>query len=253
MTQWLRLHLAQGKIDGIPIISSEALNETYVPQIVSRTPENPILQKAGFYGLGWSVNYDDSGRVKLNHSGAFTMGAATTVTLLPSEQLGIVILTNSSPIGVPEALAETFINLVTYGKVHCEVYRQKEPCDLFKLFHEVMDHINNEGRSPTPYTKPPIEVVPAHALDVYAGTYVNDFVGPIEIVNQSGKLEMTQGLAKHKFTLNHYDGDLFFYATEGENTVGLSGVRFSLDKNGKAGNIWIENLDAYKMGNFVRQ
>jgi CubicO group peptidase (beta-lactamase class C family) len=253
MTQWLRLHLAQGKIDGIPIISSEALNETYVPQIVSRTPENPILQRSGFYGLGWAVSYDESGRVKLSHSGAFTMGAATTVTLLPAEKLGIVILTNSSPIGVPEALAETFINLATYGKVQCAIYDQKEPCDLFKLFHEMMDRMINGGRSPTNYTKPPAHVASAHALDVYTGSYANDFIGPIEIANQNGQLEMTQGPAKHKFTLQHYDGDLFFYATEAENNVDLSGVRFSFDTNGKATNVWVENLDAYKMGNFVRQ
>jgi len=253
MTQWLRLHLTQGKIDGIPIISAEALNETYTPQIVSRTPENPMLQRAGFYGLGWAVSYDESGRVKLNHSGAFTMGAATTVTLLPAEKLGIVILTNSAPIGMPEALAESFINLATYGKVPCAIYDQKEPCDLFNLFHEMMERMVNGGRSPTNYSKPPAHVASAHALDVYAGIYANDFVGSIKIINQNGQLEMTQGSAKHKFTLKHYDGDLFFYATEAENNVDLSGVRFSFDANGKATNVWIENLDAYKMGSFVRQ
>lgn len=252
MTQWLRLHLAQGKIDGKEIISSEALNETYVPQIVSRTPENPMLQRAGFYGLGWGVNYGESGQVRLSHSGGFTMGAATTVVLLPADQLGIVILTNGSPFGLPEALAETFINLATYGKVQCAVYDQKEPCDLFKLFQEIFIHNDKKERSPTNYTKPPAQVSPAHTLEVYTGSYTNEFFGAIEIVNQKGQLEIVQGPAKHKFTLKHYDGDLFFYETEGENKVGLSGVRFSMDTNGKATNVWVENLDAYKMGNFAR-
>ncbi|MDD1617427.1 MAG: beta-lactamase, partial [Methylococcaceae bacterium NSP1-2] len=253
MTQWLRLHLAQGKINGNEIISPKALNETYVPQMVSRTPENSLMQRSGFYGLGWGVNYGESGQVRLSHSGGFTMGAATTVVLLPADQLGVVILTNGSPFGLPEALVESFINFATYGKVQCEIYGQKEPCDLFKLFQEIFIHNDNEGRSPTDYTKSPAHVAPTHALEVYTGSYTNEFVGAIEIVNQKGQLEMIQGPAKHKFTLKHYDGDLFFYETEGENNVGLSGVRFSMGKNGKATNIWVENLDAYKMGNFARQ
>lgn len=253
MTQWLRLHLAQGKIDGKEIISAKALNETYVPQIVSRTPENPMMQRSGFYGLGWNVSYNESGQVRLSHSGAFTMGAATTVVLLPEEQLGIIILTNGSPFGLPEALAENFINLATYGKVQCEIYAQKEPCDLFKLFKEIFAHNDNEGHSPTDYSKPPEHVSPAHALDGYSGIYTNDFFGSIEISNQNGQLQMVQGPAKNKFSLKHYDGDLFFYPTEGENAVGLSGVRFNMSANGKATNIWIENLNAYKMGNFLRQ
>jgi CubicO group peptidase (beta-lactamase class C family) len=253
MAQWLRLHLAQGKLNGSEIISSAALNETYTPQMVSRTPENSLMQRAGFYGLGWGVNYDDLGRVRLSHSGAFTMGAATTVVMLPAEQLGIVVLTNGSPIGVPEALAETFIHLATYGKVPCEMYGQKEPCDLFTLFHEKMDSMNHEGYSKTDYSKPLTHVAPAHAPDRYAGTYSNDFVGAIEIINQNGQLKMVQGPAKHTFMLTHYDGDVFFYQTQGESQVGLSGVRFTVDANGKAINMWVENLDAYKMGNFVRQ
>ena len=63
------------------------------------------------------ANYDELGRVKLSHSGAFDLGAATTVYLLPSEQLGIVILTNAAPIGVAEALAQSFLDLATYGEV----------------------------------------------------------------------------------------------------------------------------------------
>ncbi|MFF9816530.1 hypothetical protein [Streptomyces sp. NPDC014006] len=36
--------------------------------------------------------YDDGGALRLSHSGAFGLGAATTVTLLPGERLGIVAL-----------------------------------------------------------------------------------------------------------------------------------------------------------------
>ena len=33
----------------------------------------------GFYGLGWNVSYRDNGAVQISHSGAFNLGAATSV------------------------------------------------------------------------------------------------------------------------------------------------------------------------------
>src|SRR5262245_19164453 len=100
MAQWMRLYLGGGKVDGKQIIVADALAETYRPQMVSNPVRDPATDCTGFYGLGWNVNYDELGRVKLSHSGAFDLGAASTVYLLPAEQLGIVILTNAAPIGV---------------------------------------------------------------------------------------------------------------------------------------------------------
>ena len=53
------------------------------------------------------------------------MGAATTVIMLPEEKLGIIILTNTAPFGVPEALALSFIELVTHDNVDKNVFEQK--------------------------------------------------------------------------------------------------------------------------------
>ena len=58
------------------------------------------------YGYGWNVQSDDKGRVNmLSHSGAFDMGAGTSVALWPQEKLGIVALTNAKPTGGAEALS----------------------------------------------------------------------------------------------------------------------------------------------------
>ena len=56
------------------------------------------------------MSYDEQGRLRLNHSGAFALGAATHVNLVPTEQLGIVILTNAALIGIAEALGTTFLD-----------------------------------------------------------------------------------------------------------------------------------------------
>jgi CubicO group peptidase (beta-lactamase class C family) len=77
---------------------------------------SPLDGLPNFYGLGMNVSYDQQGRLRLNHSGAFALGAATHVHMVPGEQLGIVVLTNAYPIGVAEGLGQTFIDTALYGK-----------------------------------------------------------------------------------------------------------------------------------------
>ena len=242
MVQWLRLHLAQGKLDGKQIISAKALQETYSP------PFDVATKLPASYALGWGVGHDDTGRFKLSHSGAFSMGAATTVIMLPEEKLGIIILTNTSPFGVPEALALSFIELVTHENVDKNVFEQK-----FDFGKKQFEEMRRADLSKTDYSKPPAKAVPSLSQKNYVGTYTNDFIGSVEIVNQAGKLLMTQGpLKNHIYPLTHYNGNLFFYETRGENEVGLSGVGFNVDKNGKATTLWVENLDTYGMGTLTR-
>lgn len=243
MVQWLRLHLAQGKLDGKQIVSAKALEETYVP------PIDPVTKRPASYAKGWNVGHDDTGLLKLSHSGAFSMGAATTVFLLPQEKLGIIILTNTTPFGVPEALALSFIDLVTHDKADQNLFEQK-----FDYGKKQFEQMRLADISKTDYAKPPEKASPALTLENYVGTYTNDFIGPIEIINQAGKLQMTQGpLKNHTYPLTHYDGNLFFYDTTGENEVGLSGVRFNVNANGKAITLWVENLDTYGMGSLLRK
>ena len=59
---------------------------------------------------------DGEGRLHLQHSGAFALGAATAVLLVPSAHLGVVVLTNAYPIGVAEGVAFTFTDIALYGK-----------------------------------------------------------------------------------------------------------------------------------------
>src|SRR3546814_20753460 len=65
---------------------------TRLPHMVTSLPRTRD-GRAGFYGLGWNVSYDDRGRLVIGHAGAFYLGAATYVHLIPGEDLGIVVLT----------------------------------------------------------------------------------------------------------------------------------------------------------------
>ncbi|HKN88623.1 MAG TPA: serine hydrolase [Nitrospiraceae bacterium] len=243
MARWMRLHLNGGTLDGEPIMAAKALAETYRPHMVSDPLPRPATERYGFYGLGWNVGYDELGRVRLSHSGAFELGAATMVVLLPADQLGIVVLTNAQPLGAAEAVGQSFLDLATYGKVQQ---------DWFAFLQPIFEALAKEGRSPIDYSKAPASRLPALANDFYVGAYANDFYGNLDIVVQDGKLMMRQGPKRLAYLLRHYTRDTFYYDTVGESAVGLSGVTFTMGADGRAIHVVVENLNKDGLGMFTR-
>ena len=246
LAQWVRLHLEAGRLDGQPIVDAAALGETHRPQIVNHEPADPAVDRAGFYGLGWNVSYDQAGRVRLGHSGAFSMGAATAVSLVPGERLGIVVLTNAAPIGVPEALAASFLDLALDGRI-----AQDWPALYRKAFDDLA---REECAGPTDYSKPPARPTPALSLATYAGAYANDYFGPVEVVEQAGGLALLQGPGRTPSTLRHWDGNTFVYQPIGENGIGcgVKAVAFQIGSTGTTASVRVENLDANGLGTFDR-
>lgn len=243
MATWLRLQLANGKLDGKQIIAADPLERTHVPEIVSQSPPAPA-GRAGFYGLGWNVNYDDQGRLRLSHSGAFALGANTNVTMLPGEQLGIVVLTNGEPVGLADSIALDFFDTAQHGK---------PTADWLDLIAKVYEQEEQQARSPTDYTKPPEDAAAARSNAAYTGTYRNDYYGPLTVTAASGELTMQLGPRPMRFRLTHYDGDTFSFQTVGENASGPSGFTFRGDSNGKATRVTIEAFDENGLGTFRRE
>lgn len=247
MAQWLRLQLDQGKYDGKQLISASALAETHRPQIISHIPGNPAKEQAGFYGLGWNVNYGQNGEVRLGHSGAFDMGAATNVSMLPAEKLGIVVLTNSSPIGVPETISASFFDLVQHGKIEK---------DWLNIIQPAFAALSQPTYGTTvDYSKPRRHksVSPFLPLPSYTGTYDNSYFGPIEVKIMNNQLIITMGPKHRPYGLKHWNRDTFLYQPVGEMSAGLSAVTFRMGVDGRADSVLIENLDGNRQGTFRRK
>ena len=114
LAQWVRLELDNGVHDGKVLIKPDAIAATHVPLMARGA--NPVTGGTSFYGLGWNVEFGPHG-LSWGHAGAFSVGAQTVVTLYPKADLGIVVLTNAFPTGVPEGLADSFADLVFDGKI----------------------------------------------------------------------------------------------------------------------------------------
>jgi CubicO group peptidase (beta-lactamase class C family) len=239
LAKWMRLQLAGGRFDGAPIVAKPPLDETHVAQIVMNPSSLSGLPQ--FYGLGWNVNYE-GGKLRLSHSGAFALGTGTNVNLSPADQLGIVVLTNGSPVGVAEALAAVFMDTALHGK---------STRDWLKLYRDAFAQMAAEGVNPV-WSKPPASPSPAAANGAYLGTYTNDFFGDVEIIEKDGGLAIVQGPQAMTFAMTHYAGDIFTYVTEGESAVATAGITFMLGADGKAVEVEVENLDIRGEGTFTR-
>ncbi|MER7850744.1 serine hydrolase [Kitasatospora sp. NPDC096077] len=242
LARWMRLQLADGTFEGRPVIDPAALNETRTPHYTS-TPARAPAGTASFYGLGWNVGSDSRGRLRLNHSGGFELGAATTVTLLPSEQLGIVVLTNGQPTGLPEAVAEEFFDVAQEGR---------ETVDWLGFLGKVVPAAAASPVSKTDYTKAPAGAAPAKPDSAYTGTYGSGYYGPLTVAEENGGLVMTVGPDNLRYPLQHFDGDVFSFLSKGENAVGRSGVTFTVGADGKAAKVVVEQLDIDGLGTFTR-
>jgi CubicO group peptidase (beta-lactamase class C family) len=242
MARWMRLLLAEGRWNGRALIDRDALLQSHSPQIMSSFPST-AESRAGFYGFGTNVGYDYSGRLRLTHSGAFSQGAATQYALLPSEDLGIVVLTNGMPIGVPEAVTADFLDLVVAGSFQenwLKLYGQR--FEGFYINHSVL-----AGK------RPPAHPKPAKPNAFYAGTYTNDFYGPIKIVAESSGLHLLIGPHPNDYPLGHWDGNRFSFFPTGENALGITQATFTPNPAGtRATSVTLEYYDADQLGTFTR-
>jgi CubicO group peptidase (beta-lactamase class C family) len=233
MSKWMRLQIAGGKYEGKQVIPEIPLDETHKPQILVKY--DPINRLPQFYGLGFNVSFDQSGRLILSHSGGFDLGSATCVRMVPDEKIGICVLTNAKPIGVAESLCSTFIDTAIYGK---------PTQDWLALFTQVFSNPATVGlHNEYNYDKLPTNPTKSLSNLAYVGVYKNDYLGKAEVVDVGGQLNLLVGPNKLSIPLKHYDRDTFTYEMTTEGLFGTHGVRFSVGPDGKASKMALLNLE----------
>lgn len=245
LAQWLRLQLGNGTYDGKPVIDAAALQTTHVPHSVSGPASAPAA-RSRFYGLGWNVSYDDEGRVQLGHSGAFNLGAATAVSMLPGEELAIVALTNGRPQGIPEAINANFMDTAQHGS---------PTVDWLAFTAAIFKQQDEADRPEVDYTRLPPHPAPAGPDTRYTGTYDNSYYGPMVVFDGGGHLAMRIGPAGNNttFPLTHFDGDTFSFETIGENANGLAGALFAESRHGSSPQVTLDFYDRTGLGTFTRR
>ncbi len=215
MAKWLMMNLANGKVGEEQLIKPDVLLESHRAQISNAPAETPESRSRS-YGYGFNVETTSTGHVKLGHSGAFYVGAGTAFAMLPAAGVGIVVLTNGSPVGAAEAITTSFSDLVRTGAV------ERDWLDFYGPIFGGLFVNHSSVANPAP-----ANAAPARDLNSYVGTYTNAYAGDVLVIRDGDQLTLSIGPKGLSAPLTHYDGDTFSWLAPGGNGDPISAVTFS--------------------------
>jgi CubicO group peptidase (beta-lactamase class C family) len=238
LAKWMSMMLGMGNVGGTQLIPAAALRPVIAEQMLVRAAEDG--RSARYYGFGFNVGTSDAGRMLDDHSGAFIMGAATCFMMIPSTDLGIVVLTNAWPVGVPETLCLSFFDLVQFGKVQRDWHAILS--GAFAELTKPQGSLAGDPRLPNP--------APAQPLAAYTGTYNSEYYGPLVVSAEDGQLVLTLGPAAMKYKCTHWDGDVFAITAGGESAT--PGSLFKASFTATQAMLELFDADGAGLGTFTR-
>ena len=228
VAKWLRLQLGRGKFEGKQIFTPQqswTMWQQYLAIPIGETSwkNNPTRHFSG-YGLGWFLN-DYQGRKVVSHGGGLD-GMISQTAMMPEENLGLVVLTNS----------ETPVNNIMQNKIF-DVFVNAPKRDwsneaLERTKQEKVTQAEEDKKvlaSRTANTKPSL------ALKDYAGTYASQ-LGDAVIAEENGKLVLRFPHAPNLTAdLTHWHFDTFEIKWRPTTAYNFprGWVTFTIDQNGK--------------------
>lgn len=217
MTNWLLLQMNKGKVGDRQIISESSLLETQTPQIVAGGDLKYDESFYASYAMGWGV-YVYRGHHILRHGGGID-GFTSNVTLLPKDNLGIVVLTNS---GSPASglIANVAVDrLLGLSEVpHVQRVKEAEAKGKEAAAKAQADEEAKRKKD----TKPTL------ALSEYVGQFIHPAYQTLTITRDGEQLK--GNLHGLPFTLKHHHYDVFM-STDG--TFNRTKVSFLMNKAGE--------------------
>jgi len=222
MSHWLLALLDSGKYNNKNVIPYGAILETREPKSIIGNGYH-TFNKTNFslYGLGWELqDYESHGLVM--HNGGVD-GFVTSVTLIPDENLGIVVLTNTDQNYFYEALKweilDAYLNLPyrNYSKIYNGYFKRSTARD------------NNEIKS----WRDSVALKPALPLPVSAfeGIYENEVYGTITMTKDGGALKLSFEHHKNLSAKLEYMGNNRFLCTYSQPLFGIKVFPFIINKS----------------------
>ena len=197
MSKWVLLHANRGKFGDTQLVSESQVAQLHAPQMVIPETSKYAEMPYSSYALGWFVS-PYRGQPMLHHGGNID-GFSSLTSLLPRENVGIVVLTNMGGTPVPGILTynifDRFLNLdaVSWS-------------ERFKVDEAVLKEAEQKGKEKTEADRV-LNASPSHPLDAYAGDFEHPGYGVLSIEVQNNSLQATfNGIV---CPLKHYHYDIF--------------------------------------------
>lgn len=196
MTNWVVLHLNQGKAaSGSAIASPATIAEMHKPQMVMGVANPSPMISGGEYGLGWFTD-TYRGHRRVYHGGNID-GFTANVALFPQDELGVVVLANLNGTALPSLAAQTAADRIL--GLSAERWIDKAAAQRAQAEKEV-----KEGEKKKEATRI-LGTNPSHKMADYAGIYEHPAYGRLTIAASGDKLEAAFNSITTPLEHWHYD------------------------------------------------
>ncbi|HEX8735823.1 MAG TPA: serine hydrolase [Pyrinomonadaceae bacterium] len=237
LSNWIRLQLGRGTFEGKKIFSRERSAEMW--SAVTPLGVNPFPAKEAptklfsAVGMGWFLN-DYRGRKMVSHTGGLD-GMLSQTALLPEENLGLVVLTNSES-GAYSVMVNKILDVFLdaapkrdWSAERLERFKQNKAREAEEDRKIVAARAKN--------TKPSL------ALKDYAGTYTGELYGDATVTEENGRLVLRLVPAPN-FVADlehwHYDTFLIKWRPTVAYNFPRGFVTFTIDKTGRPDELKID-------------
>lgn len=220
MSHWLIAQLDSGRYDGEQVIPYSVLQRTRQPQSIEGRSRHPY-NKTHFtlYGLGWELQ-DYEGRELVQHTGGVN-GFVTSVTLVPEEKLGVVVLTNTDQnpffVSLKWEIIDAYLGLPyrNYDSTFFESFNRRN-LNREKWIKDMLDSVS-------------MNLTSSVDLGKLAGRYENEVYGYIDISRKENILEMNfEHHSKLKGKLEFINENRFL-CTYSDPTYGVKVIPFEIE------------------------
>ncbi len=165
LSKWLRLHLAAGEYEGRRIVSAANL-------AVTTTPRIGMSDKVA-YGMGWVLQFTPNGRYVWHNGG--TMAFGSFIGMAPDHDVGVIVLSNETNVGFPDALGEWTLDHLLGNPVVDHVANRLKAAEAGFAASSAIGAIPAERQPPT-------------LLAPLAGDYESPSFGPARVAAEGDEL-----------------------------------------------------------------
>jgi CubicO group peptidase (beta-lactamase class C family) len=243
MARWARFLLDSGRVEGKRLLSAASVETIFAPHVIVPPGEfYPTTARTRprwtTYGLGW-FQQDFRGRALQFHTGSLD-GRTAIIGLLPSRNLGVVVLGNLDHAEVRHALMLQAVDVFagTNGE---------SPRDWSAELKTLYDGLARTADSTTSaeVAKRVAGTRPSLALARYAGRYEHPAWGTLDVSVDGDALMVQLGTGPtNRARMAHWQYDTF-RGEFGDGRGGASTMRFTIDESGSAAMVTMFGSDRF--------
>ena len=202
LIQWLKMHVNQGQVGDLRLVSAANLKQNHLPQTVVPAGgyQEALMGTAiSTYGMGWFIE-PYQGSTIIQHDGGVE-GHTLIIGALPAEKIGVVVLTNIANLPLPHVLMYECIDRAM----------NLPEQDWNKKFHEIYDpFIVGEAKSKLTSAEEKVAAAPpTHPLETYLGQFKADGYPDFAVRRNGEQLQACSVGSLDWSTFRHYHYDVF--------------------------------------------